>query len=187
MKTYQSHKIVKAVKCDAIKYAENPVPEGMVGSLALIANDDSVYIVKDNFFARGEPKGAFYIVEYEDGYRSFSPAEAFEKGYYEICPDFTEEAVKLTGGFDFGTAIHAMKNGLKVQRRGWNGRGQFVFYVPANKYHAGGNKNGTLFGMFPDDMVPYDGYFALKTAQNTVVPWTISQNDATAEDWQVVA
>lgn len=86
----------------------------------------------------------------------------------------------------FGWAIEAMKRGEKVARSGWNGKGMFIYHVPANSYPAGGNKNGTMNGIFPDDMVPYGEYIAMKTAQNNVVPWLASQTDVLAEDWVIV-
>ena len=87
---------------------------------------------------------------------------------------------------DFGSAISEMKIGKRVARQGWNGKGMFVYYVPANKYPASGNTLGTMNGVFDDDMVPYGAYIAMKTAQNNVVPWLASQSDVLAEDWTVV-
>ena len=62
----------------------------------------------------------------------------------------------------------------------------FIFYVPANSYSALGNKNETLVGMFIGDMVPYQAYIAMKTVDNTIVPWLSSQTDILAEDWSIV-
>lgn len=84
---------------------------------------------------------------------------------------------------DFGAAIRSLKLGDKVAREGWNGKGMFLYYVPAASYPAQRNTNGTVVGMFPDDMVPYGAYIAMKTAQNNVVPWLASQTDVLAEDW----
>lgn len=36
--------------------------------------------------------------------------------------------------FDFGTAIQELKGGKRVARSGWNGKGMFIYYVPANSY-----------------------------------------------------
>ena len=88
--------------------------------------------------------------------------------------------------FGFEDALGQLRYGDKLARKGWNGAGQFIFYVPENKYHASGNKKGTLLGMFPDDMVPYQAYLAMKTAQDTVVPWLASQTDLLAKDWYIV-
>ena len=86
----------------------------------------------------------------------------------------------------FGDAVAALKEGLRVARKGWNGKGMFLYYVPENKYPASRNEHGTMIGVFEDDMVPYGAYIAMKTAQNNVVPWLASQTDVLAEDWQIV-
>jgi len=86
----------------------------------------------------------------------------------------------------FGAALEMLKIGQKVARFGWNGRGMFIYLVPANVYPASGNKLGTMNGVFKDDMVPYGPYLAMKTAQDNVVPWLASQTDILAEDWMVV-
>jgi hypothetical protein len=85
---------------------------------------------------------------------------------------------------NFGQAIEALKDGKKVCREGWNGKGMFLYYVPANKYPY-----TTLIGKTiadEDGLVEYGAYIAMKTAQGNVVPWLASQTDVLAEDWMVV-
>lgn len=103
--------------------------------------------------------------------------------YFEI--DGTEHPIEKGDEFDFGTATHLMKLGNRVQRAGWNGKGMFVYYVPAASYPADRNSKSTMAGEFADDMVPYREYLALKTAQNDVSTWAPSVSDALAEDWQL--
>ena len=91
-----------------------------------------------------------------------------------------------TENLDFGQAILALKEGKRVARSGWDGKGMFLYYVPENKYPASRNEHGTMVGVFENDMVPYGAYIAMKTAQNNVVPWLASQTDVLAEDWQIV-
>ena len=55
-----------------------------------------------------------YKVIYKDGYESWSPADVFEEAYREIH------------GLTFGMALEALKNGYKLRRRGWNGKGIFI-------------------------------------------------------------
>lgn len=88
-------------------------------------------------------------------------------------------------GMNFGQAIEALKQGRKVARTGWNGKGMFVYYVAAAAYPASNNPKGTMRGVFPGDMVPYRDYIAMKTVDNQVVPWTASQSDVLAEDWVI--
>ena len=97
--------------------------------------------------------------------------------------DGTEHPIEEGDLIDFGTALHLMELGERVQREGWNGKGMFVYIVPAASYPAQRNAKGVLVGDYPDDMVPYSAYIALKTNSGEVVPWTISQSDALATDW----
>lgn len=92
------------------------------------------------------------------------------------------EAQRPSKNLNFGQAIYALKDGLKVCRSGWNGKGMFLYYVPANNYPAVTEIAKETFG----DTVPYGAYIAMKTAQNNVVPWLASQTDVLAEDWEIV-
>ncbi len=94
-----------------------------------------------------------------------------------------EHPIKEGDLIDFGTALHLMELGERVQRAGWNGKDMFVYIVPSASYPAQRNAKGVLVGDYPNDMVPYSAYIALKTASDEVVPWTISQSDALAKDW----
>ena len=84
---------------------------------------------------------------------------------------------------NFGLALEALKQGQAVERKGWNGRNMFLYYVAENSYPVSGNPNSAVKGLFPDDMVPYGAYIAMKTAQGNVVPWLASQTDVLADDW----
>lgn len=83
--------------------------------------------------------------------------------------------------FDFGEAIKRLKNGKKVLRAGWNGKGMFLYYVPAANYPAMTHIAKEEWG--ENGMVPYCAYVAIKTAQGNVAPWNASQNDMLSEDW----
>ena len=72
---WQSHKTVHADKIDAVGPDKLLLECG--GTVNLGETDLSLRIqVSDK-----KPKVGDYYVEYEDGYRSWSPAEAFEAGY----------------------------------------------------------------------------------------------------------
>lgn len=60
----------------------------------------------------------------------------------------------------------------------------FIYLVHAASYPAQTDiaRLAEKFG----DMVPYGQYIAMKTADNVIVPWTISQTDFLASDWYVV-
>jgi hypothetical protein len=69
---------------------------------------------------------------------------------------------------DFGDAIVALKQGKRVSRTGWNGKGMWLeLQVP----DAGSKMT-----------LPY---IYMKTAQDDLVPWLASQTDVLAEDWGI--
>lgn len=82
---------------------------------------------------------------------------------------------------NFSTALNLLKEGHAVQRSGWNGKGMYIYLVPANSYPAQTEIAKQEFG----DMVPYGAYIAMKTAQNNVVPWLASQTDILSDDWDI--
>lgn len=84
--------------------------------------------------------------------------------------------------FGFDKAITALKNGKKVAREGWNGKGMFLYYVPAAEYVA---STDIAKEAFPSGAVPYGAYIAMKTAQGNVVPWLASQTDMLSDDWTI--
>lgn len=84
----------------------------------------------------------------------------------------------------FGDAIAALKDGHRVVRSGWNGKGMFLYYVPEGAYPARTEVAKKEWG--DDALVPYQAYIAMKTVQGTVVPWLASQTDMLAEDWAVL-
>lgn len=80
---------------------------------------------------------------------------------------------------DFGKALKNIKLGHKLSRQGWNGKGMFVYYVPANSYPASTEVAKEEFG----NTVQYNAYLAIKNVNGTVSTWVPSINDVLAEDW----
>lgn len=85
-------------------------------------------------------------------------------------------------GNGIGTAVHNLKLGKKVAREGWNGAGQYLYFVEAASYKAITNHAKNEFG----DSVPYRAYIAIKTAQGDVGTWSPSSNDVFSKDWGIV-
>lgn len=83
---------------------------------------------------------------------------------------------------NFGQALEILKSGGKVARSGWNGKGMFLYHVPANAYPAQTEVAKKEWG--ENSLVPYGAYIAMKTVQGNVVPWLASQTDVLAEDWE---
>jgi hypothetical protein len=127
------------------------------------------------------PDDEGYLVEYLDGGK---PNHPDHKGYISWSPkDVFDNAYKTSGEMTFGMAVEAAKLGYKIARVGWNGSNMFAYIVKGNSYPA---QSEVIKGLFPDDMVPYRDYWALKTAQNDVATWAPSGSDTLAEDWSIV-
>ena len=124
-----------------------------------------------------------YLVEYQDagqsnhddhtGYISWSPKAVFEGTY------------KRTEGMPFSYALEMAKNqGARIARKGWNGKGMFVFLVQGSKFIV--NREPLLSLLGEGTEVNYHGHLDMKTADGMIVPWLCSQTDMLAEDWQIV-
>lgn len=84
----------------------------------------------------------------------------------------------------FGEALNKLLKGSKLTRQGWNGKNQFIYYVPQGSYKPCTEIAEQLVN--EQGLVDYAPYIAFKTVQNQVVPWTPSISDVLAEDWMVV-
>lgn len=86
--------------------------------------------------------------------------------------------------FDFGQALTHLKEGKRVCRKGWNGKGMFLFLVPGSVFKV---NRPPLLGIYPEGTeITYCPHVDMKTADGKVVPWLASQTDALAEDWQLI-
>jgi len=92
---YRSHKHVYALKIKEVISAPKPTIEELDAILNGNGREDiGGFIVPEDRFApiavsrdwlsKHEPQVGGYLVFYKDGYRSFSPAQAFEEGYTRV-------------------------------------------------------------------------------------------------------
>lgn len=84
----------------------------------------------------------------------------------------------------FSAAHDAVLSGHKIAREGWNGKGMFLYDVPAASYSAMTPIAKETWG--ENSMVPYGAYIAIKGADGIVYPWTPSQADMHANDWYIL-
>lgn len=85
---------------------------------------------------------------------------------------------------NFSDALIAIKAGKKVSREGWNGKGMFVFLVPGSEFKV---SRPPLLGIYPEGTdIKYHAHVDMKTADNQIVPWLVSQTDLLADDWGIV-
>lgn len=87
---------------------------------------------------------------------------------------------------DIGQAVAALKDGRKVRRAGWNGKGMFLVFVRGSGGRAVSMTPGTPYFHLVGTSVPIDSHIDMYTAQGTMQPgWLASQADLLAEDWEL--
>lgn len=86
---------------------------------------------------------------------------------------------------DFSWALNELRNGRRMARKGWNGKGMYIVLqkaypdgIPINRNtaEATGMPEGTVCKFLP--------YLMMKTAGDEFVPWLASQTDLLAFDWE---
>ena len=85
---------------------------------------------------------------------------------------------------NFGQAIELAKQGKKVQRKGWNGKGMYVFMVHGEllKSVLDDNYNHILADNVTDTL-QVANTLTLKSTTSIQVGWLASQTDMLGEDW----
>ena len=78
---YKCHKIVRAAKITEIESHDS---NGEGSYIMIFGEIDGSLFLTDLWKKRHNPEVGGYVVIYEDGYTSYSPAEAFEVGYTKI-------------------------------------------------------------------------------------------------------
>ena len=101
---------------------------------------------------------------------------------------------------NFGQAVEALKEGKRVQRTGWNGKGLFIFMqVPSTINREIVPKMQSLPQSVKDeferrfndpneqiDAIYYDNQLALVNPSNLITGWSPSTSDALADDWVIL-
>ena len=84
---------------------------------------------------------------------------------------------------DFSAALEGIKDGHRVCRSGWNGKGMFIFLVPGSVFKV--NREPLLSMLGEGTEVKYHAHIDMKTADGFIVPWLCSQTDMLANDWEI--
>ena len=134
----------------------------------------------------GDDEG--FLVEYLDGGKANVPGYS---GYVSWSPkDVFERAYRRLDAMTFGMAIEAMKQGHKVARAGWNGKGMWISVspgsqaLPADKFW---NPNNRAFAESKGGTADVEPTITMKTARDTIqMGWSPTVSDALAEDWYLV-
>lgn len=100
----------------------------------------------------------------------------------------------------FGQALESLKRGHLVARKGWNGKGMFIFMRPEDSLPTNMIVNqvkslpesfkrwvANNHGDSETDRIKFTAYLCMKAADGTIVNgWLASQTDMLANDWVVV-
>ena len=118
-----------------------------------------------------------YYVKYPDGISEWIHKDEFENKF------------KPANNMTFGQALEAMKKGLNVARKGWNGKGMYLWILPAASVKAEWCKEPHLKMLAEQNggEVECLGSVRMKTADGKVLTgWLASQTDMLSDDWVVV-
>ena len=147
-----------------------------IGVKIVEAEPDAQYRYHETMDSEKELREGYKVV-YPDGYVSWSPKDVFEEAYRE------------TDGMTFGLAIEALKKGKKVTRKGWTGKGMFLYLTTGSAVPYSKLKPETQNALITHDKstVQINGHIDMKAADGSiVVGWLASQADILAEDWCIV-
>ena len=92
----------------------------------------------------------------------------------------------------FGEAIEALKKGAKIARRGWNGKGMYLWLLPECKVKKEWCRDERLIEcMGEDEEILCLGSIRMFTHDSTgrqavLTGWLASQSDILSEDWYIV-
>jgi len=92
----------------------------------------------------------------------------------------------------FGEVIEHARNGKKIARHGWNGKGMYVYMtkgrlVPTDEWAAGMPSQELTEVEKEKGYVNILPHLDMKTAQDTrIIGWSATQTDMLAFDWYVV-
>ncbi|WP_217994470.1 Gp49 family protein [Vreelandella jeotgali] len=120
--------------------------------------------------------------------RKIAHEQAFDKlwplfGFLLAEDRYREAGDSKATGLDFGEALKILRAGGAVKRAGWNGQGMYVFWLQGSNTIA--KIHGFGFGEYMGEPVFRDALF-MYTANGELVPWSVAQSDALAEDWEIV-
>lgn len=92
---------------------------------------------------------------------------------------------------NFGQALDALKQGKRVQRAGWNGKGMWLALTGESSILAKDARSGAVLAKAKhepsDDLIVIRAHIDMRTADGTIqIGWLASQTDMLADDWSVV-
>lgn len=84
MPKYECHKTVWALKIKNIEYEHDDDSDAVTATITPADEGYGPFVVDEAYLNKHKPEAGGYYVVYADGYKSFSPAGAFESGYTRV-------------------------------------------------------------------------------------------------------
>jgi len=140
-------------------------------------------------------------VENQKQSEGYTPDQSFTRGDMETCFVCGAQSMeRLQEGCQgtFGQAIGSLKHGFLVRRKGWNGKGMFLFLRPwysvkdmfitdAVKELPGSFKEWVKAHPNETHQRFFCSYICMKAADGSIVNgWLASQTDMLTDDWELV-
>ena len=183
----------KPVTIEAIQFADDADTisniHGFLGAdetLISYENPDSPVLKIETLEGTMNAQVGDYIIKGVKG--EFYPCkpDIFEATYQKGEP--CSEPHPLTG-HTFGYALEALKNGHRVARSGWNGKGMYLWLLPAAMVKAEWCREPHLKEVAEANGGEIEalGSIRMMTADKKVLTgWLASQTDMLAEDWEIL-
>ena len=93
----------------------------------------------------------------------------------------------------FGAAIEALKGGRRVSRAGWNGRGMYLWLMPAAKVKAEWCREPHLKRLAEENGGEIEALGSIRMytvnaegRRAVLTGWLASQTDMLSEDWEIL-
>jgi hypothetical protein len=186
--------------------------------LVQFGRDNGANIVNDmpwSFTYKGQSitheNDTCYLIPTPEGTMKFTPDDMLITGVKgEIYPckkDIFESTYQpeSNANLSFGDAIQALKQGKRIARAGWNGKGLFIFMqVPANIdisivpkmqslpqsvkdcFVGRASTVSDLESQEKTQSINYKNQMAIVYPDNTISGWVPSASDTLEEDWQIL-
>jgi hypothetical protein len=97
----------------------------------------------------------------------------------------------MNENLSFGHIIEALKRGKRASRQGWNGKGMFLFLLPAGTVPTKAIYDPALRAVIESEVGGETfealGSIRMFTADKKILTgWWASQTDILSEDWQIL-
>lgn len=196
--THVSHKQVEAYPIRAAEYqADGSGKVGVVHPTRgyVVVPVPAGFLRHPGAVAEGDMLVRYAPTEAEPhGYLSHSPRSVFEDGYRPVRPAEHRKSFEGGGrGLTFGQALEQLKDGDRVAREGWNGKGMWLslsgpLHGREIAFENFWSSNNAEFARANGGSATVLPCITMKTASGEILMgWLASQTDMLAEDWMVVS